>query len=438
MPLIGHAWQLAVRPLEFMASLPAHGDLAQVKLGPWPAYVVCHPDLLHKVLVEDGNYDKGGPVFDKVRELVGNSLASCPHADHRRQRRMVQPAFRRDRLARYAEIMTEQIATVMTTWRPEQVVDVRSAMLDFSMTVATRALFARDTTNELALAELQSCLRDIVNGIARRVLMPLAVLDRIPTPGNRRFARAGERVWQHTRQLIAESRSAGAEHDDLLSVLMAARDRDGRGFSDRELRDQVVMFVSAAGETTANALCWSWHLLGRHPDIRTRLHEEVDEVLGGRLAGYDDLPKLPFTRSVITESLRLYPPAWLFTRVTTRGTELAGEYLPTGTVVVYCPYVVHHRGDLYPDPERFDPDRWAEPKAKALPRGSWVPFGDGPRKCMGDEFAMAQAVLALASIAARWRLDPVAGAPVRPVARTVLAPRSLRMRVRDRADETVG
>jgi cytochrome P450 len=431
LPLLGHALKLGRKPLDFLASLPAHGDLVRVKLGPWPAYVVCHPNLAHQILVEDRTFDKGGPTFDKFRRAVGNGLATCGHRDHRRQRRLVQPAFHRDRIPGYARVMTEQITAVTTPWHDGQVLDVIATMNALTTAVATQTLFAAEV-HEPTLIEIQQCSRDIVTGIARRVVMPWELLDKIPTRGNRRFDRARNRLRHHTGQLITNYRRAGIDHGDLLSMLLAARDHDGQALADSEIHDQVLIFFLGGSETTSTALSWAWHLLACHPDIQERLHHEVDTVLDGRIAEYHDIPKLELTGRIITETLRLYPPAWLATRLTTTDTELAGQHLPVGTIVVFSPYVLHHRADLYPDPNRFDPDRWQDDNTHPLPQGAFTPFAGGARKCIGDVFAMTEATLTLASIAARWQLDHLPRARVRPAPRLILAPHSLRMRLHQR------
>ncbi len=431
LPLLGHALALGRKPLDFLASLPAHGDLVRVKFGPWSAYVVCHPDLVHQILVEDRTFDKGGPIVDKARKVLGNGLATCPHREHRRQRRLVQPAFHRDRIPGYARVMTEQIAAMTEPWHDGQILDVPAMMNTLTIAVVTRTLFAAEA-DESTLIEIEQCVRDVPTKVVRQMIMPVELLDKIPTRDNRRIDRARNRLRHHTGQIITNYRRAGIDHGDLLSMLLAARDDDGQGLTDSEIHDQVLTFFRAGTETAATTLSWAWHLLGCHPDIQARLHNEVDTVLDGRIAEFPDIPKLELSGRIITETLRLYPPAWMFTRRTTTDTELAGQHLPAGTIVLFSPYVLHHRADLYCDPDRFDPDRWQGNNTHPLPRGAFTPFGGGARKCIGDVFAMTLTTLALASIATRWQLDPIPRACVRPAARFILAPRSLRMRLRQR------
>jgi len=223
LPLLGHALTLGRKPLDFLESLPAHGDLVRVKLGPWSAYVVCHPDLAHQILVNDRTFDKGGPTYDTARKVAGNGLGSCGHRDHRRQRRLVQPAFHLDRIPGYARVMTEQITAATQPWHDGQVLDVLAVMNGLTTAIATRTLFTAQI-DESTLIEIQQCARDFSAGIARRVVMPFELLDKVPTPGNRRFDRARNRLRHHTGQLIANHRRAGIDHGDLLSMLLAARD----------------------------------------------------------------------------------------------------------------------------------------------------------------------------------------------------------------------
>ncbi|MFJ5117460.1 cytochrome P450 [Kitasatospora sp. NPDC088548] len=427
LPLLGHTLALVRRPLELVASLPAHGDLVRIRMGPHRAYVVCHPDLVHRVLTEDRTFDKGGPFYDKFREAAGDGISSCPASAHRRQRRLVQPAFHHTRLPGYAATMTREIAALTRHWHHGQVLDVPTEMSRLSAAVTAGCLFTLDST---ALPGVFDSVTAISTSVARRVMLALPMADRIPTPANRRFARARAHLRELTEVLIADRRATGVHQDDLLSTLLTARDQDGRGLTDTEIHDQLVTFVIAGVETTACTLSWAWHLLGTRPDIRARVQAEADAALGGRTARYEDLPALGLTRRVVAETLRLYPPGWLITRRTTADTELGGHHLPTGTTVVYSSYQLHHRADLHPDPESFEPDR---PHRGPKPaHGSLVPFGRGARKCLGETFALTETVLALASIAAHWQLRPVPGPRVRPSRRATLGPHRLTMRLHRR------
>ena len=426
LPVLGHAIQLRRDPLRFLTSLPAHGDVVRIRLGPWPAYVVCRPDLVQRVLSDDRTFDKGGPFIDAFRTIVGNGLGTCPHRQHRRRHRLLQPAFHHDRLAEYAVVMTERITAAISPWRDGQVIDVPAAMHELTMTIVTRTLFATESSD---VAEIRRCIDAILVGVARRVTLPMSALHRVPTPGNLRFDRARRRLRQLTGQLVDDYRRAGADHGDVLSLLLTAQDDGGAGLTDEEIHDEVVQFFLAGVEATPALLSWTWLLLDRHPDLLARLHTEVDTVLAGRVARYDDLPRLDLTTRIITEALRLYPPGWLMTRATTTGADLGGHLIPAGATVVYSPYLSARRPGDFPEPDRFDPDRW---RATPPARGAFVPFGGGARRCVGDRFATTQAALTVASIAARWRVHAIPGARADPIARGVLAPSRLPMLIRSR------
>ncbi|MEV7359526.1 cytochrome P450 [Kitasatospora sp. NPDC091276] len=419
LPLLGHAPAFVRRPLEFVAGLPAHGDLVRLRLGPLDAYVACHPELVRQLLTEDRTYDKGGLVLDKAREVFGDGLATCPAAAHRRQRRMLQPAFHRDRLPGYAAMMAEEIAGTTASWSDGDVVDVPAAMYRLTTAVTARCLFA---AHERAGAlPVHDSMDVITRGVGRRVMMPLPGADRIPTPGNRRFRRARQDLKEVTRRLIADYRAAGTDHNDLLSMLLSARDEDGRGLTDAEIHDQVVTFLLAGMETTAATLSWAWTLLAAHPAIRDRLHAELDTVLDGRPARHEDLPALPLTARVVTETLRLYPPVWILSRVVAADAELGGHRVPAGATILFSPYLLHRRADVFACPARFDPDRWLT-NTRPSP-GTYAPFGLGPRRCIGDVFGTTEAALAIATIAARWTVTPTPGRPVRPTRSSSLSPR---------------
>ncbi len=438
-PLLGHGPALYRRPLAFLESLPAHGRLVRIRMGPRPVIVVCDPELTDRLLREDRVYDKGGPLFDKARESMGNGLVTCPHADHRRQRRLCQPAFHPARLGGYAQVMAAQIGRMVNGWRPGEPVDVMAALYGLTGRIAVQTMFGADLPRDVQAQSLGD-LRTIVEGTYLRMLAP-GWVNRLPTPGNRRYDLARTRLRASIGQIAADRRAAegGGEQADLLSALLAARDDDSAGpgagpgadrLAEDEVVDQVLTFFMAGTETTASALAWALHLVAGHREVEARLHKELDSVLGDRAPTTADVPELPYTARVLTETLRLYPPGWFFTRSTAVDCELAGVLLPAGTTVAYSPYLIHRLPALYPDPARFDPDRWDGPDgapAKPAVRGAFLPFAAGRRKCIGEDFAFTEAVLALAAVSTRWLLRPAPGAQVRPVVGATMAPRDLRM-----------
>ncbi|MFD5699407.1 cytochrome P450 [Streptomyces lasiicapitis] len=434
LPLVGHLMPLMRNPLEFINSLSAHGELVRIQLGPFTLVVICDPELTRQALVDDRVFDKGGPIFDRVREVVGNDgLASCPHRTHRRLRRLTQPAFHPARLPDYAQAMSACTEDVVGSWRAGQILDVCTEMMTITCKVTAATLFS----GALPPGELSPVLNDVktfFDGFYQRIFM-ISPLDRLPTSGNRAHVRARTRLRGAFDQIIAQRRTDGVDHDDLLSALIMAHDPedDSHSMTDAEVSDTIVTFFLAGTETTAAVLSWALDLLARHPRIEQRLHAEVDAVLDGAAASHSDLPRLELTQRIITETLRLRPPGWIFTRTVTADTRLGGHLLPAGSSVVYSPYLIHHRPDLYDEPEAFDPDRW-DPKRPQPPRHALLPFATGARKCIGDTFAMTEATLALATITARWRLEHLPGQQVRPALGLALRPRRLHMRATPRTD----
>ncbi|MFI9723282.1 cytochrome P450 [Streptomyces sp. NPDC052396] len=426
LPVAGHALPLLRDPLRFFASLPRVGDLVQVRAGPYRAVVVCDPELTRQVLLSDRLFDKGGPLYDRIREVAGDGLASCPYREHRRQRRLLQPAFHPARLPGYAQVVLRHVAGVTGRWRDGQVIDAVTETLMISARVTAAALFG-DRVSPEVLGRLIEDFVVVVAGIPRRALLPWPV-DRLPTPGNRRYERARSRLRTTLHRLIVEGRAGDARGGGLLSLLLTAGIDGQRGLSDGEIGDQLVTFFAAAMETTGSALAWALHLLAGHPEVERRLRAEVASVTGDGPVAPGHLPGLELTGRVITETLRIRPPVWLLTRTTTADTCLGGHPLPAGTTVVFSPHLLHHRADLYPEPERFLPDRWLGTGLQR-PNGAYIPFGGGPRKCIGDSFALTEVTLALAAVVSAWRLEPLDGHPARPVASVVLSPRRLPMRV---------
>ncbi|MHB6911833.1 cytochrome P450 [Streptomyces sp. DB-54] len=431
-PLLGHLVPLLRDTLAFLKSLPAHGGLVRLQMGPVPMVVICDPELTRQALLDDRVFDKGGPIFDRFRDVLGNGLASCPHHEHRRLRRLAQPAFHPDRFPGYGRTMTACIEEMTGSWTPGQTVEVTAEMMSITSQVTAVTLFSGSLpAAELGL--LTGDVKTIASGVFRRMFL-IPPLDRLPTRGNRAYQSAHARLRRTCDRIIAERRADGTDHGDLLSALVAARDVEdgGRGMTDAEISDTILTFFLAGTETTASTVAWALDLLARHPEIEQRLHTEVDTVLRGNPATYADLPRLELAGRIVTETLRLYPAAWFLTRSVTEDTRLGRHLLPAGTSLVYSPYLIHHRPDLYADPETFDPDRW-DPERPQPPRSAFIPFAIGARKCIGDTFATTEATLARADITARWSLKYLPGRDrTRPILGASLGTGELRMRATPR------
>ncbi|MBV2156768.1 pentalenene oxygenase [Kitasatospora sp. SUK 42] len=428
-PVVGHALRMMRRPVQFMSSLSAHGDLVRIRIGPTDAYVPTHPELLRHVLTNDRTFDKGGVFYDRARDIAGNGLVTCPFADHRRQRRLMQSAFQRSQLKRYSVAMQAEIEDTTSRWQDGMVVDAFPELYGMALRTVGRTLYSTPVGPEQAEG-VQRAFDTVLNGLFRQMFLPRAV-RRLPTPGNRRYARNLRYLHDTTQQLIDDYRRDGADHDDLLSALLASRDEEGGGrLGDTEIHDQVITIMAAGTETVAGTLTWIFYLLSQHPEIEAALLREVDTVLGGRPPQWDDLPNLSLIDRVISETLRLYPPAWLFTRLTAEETEVAGVRLPKGTTVVFSPAAVAQHRPSFPDETRFDPDRWLPDRVTPLARQAFMPFGTGARKCIGDLYARTEAALGLATILSNWRVTCEPDMDVRPVPlATVYHPRRLRLRI---------
>jgi len=406
LPVLGHLPAFLRAPLAFLRGLPAHGPLVEIRLGRKPVVVVCDPELTRTVLVRDRVFDKGGPLFERLREAGGQGLATCPSGEHRRLRRLIQPAFHHSRFAGYAGIMTERIDTVIGGWHDGQTLDLGVETRRIAADVVVSTVFGTGL-NSAVHTRLAADFDTLLAGFTRHSLLP-EPLRKVPTPGNVRYERATRRVRRTMSDLTAAYRahgSADAKEANLLSLLISARDpeSDAPALTDGELVDQAVTMYSAGTETTAGALCWALYLAALHPPVQERLTAEVGTVLGGRTAGWSDLPRLTYTRQVLNEAIRMYPPGWFLTRQTEKDTPLGPHLIRQGTTIAYSPYLISHLPSLYREPERFDPDRWEA--AGGEPEVPVTVFGGGARKCIGDEFALVEGVLLLASLLSHWRLD---------------------------------
>ncbi|MEV7993304.1 cytochrome P450 [Streptomyces sp. NPDC086077] len=425
------------RPLDFLNSLPAQGDLVELRLGPQRAWMLCDPQLVHRMLMDPHTFDKGGTQYDRLGALMGNGIVTCPQSEHRRQRTLLQPGFHPARIAAYTALMAEEAGALCREWRAGEQVDVTGAMMTLTTRVTSRVLFSGSLDAERA-AVVRECLAAVVRGLFVRTVVPVDAVFRIPTPANRRYRGALRRLHELIDAIIAERRAA-PPREDLLGTLLAARDgngdgaRDGdgegpSGITDPEIHDQILTLLLTGVETTAMCLASAFGLLADNPEAERALHREVDAVLpDGRAPGHEELTRLEYTRCVVTETLRARPPGWLFTRITTRDTELGGRRLPRGAMVLYSPYLLHHDQASFPEPERFLPERWLPERLSAVPKGAMLPFAAGNRKCIGDRFAVAEAMVGVATVAAHWRLRPVSGQESRPRPAVTLGPRSLMM-----------
>jgi cytochrome P450 len=415
-------------PLAFLERVHReHGDVARWRFGPRRVYLLAHPELVREVLVTRHRNFIKSKALQRARVILGEGLLTSEGEHHLRQRRLAQPAFHRERIAALGDTMVRYATETAERWRGGVEMDLPREMNHLALAIAGNTLFGADVQGEAD--EIGHALTHALQAF-KRLTNPLApILDRLPLPSTRRILRAGQRLDETIYRMIAQRRASGEDRGDLLSMLLAARDEegDGGGMTDLQLRDEALTIFLAGHETTANALSWTWHLLALNPDTEARLHAELATVLAGRAPTADDVPRLPYTRAVFAEAMRLYPPAWTIGREPLEPFEAGGYRIRAGSVVLVSPWLVHRDPRWWPQPERFDPERWSPERETEQPRFAYFPFGGGPRKCIGEGFAWTEGILVLATLAQRWTLRHAPGAEVGREPLITLRPTGLRM-----------
>ena len=419
-----HLHRLATDKLGLFASMSRYGDVSEVSIGTRRVVVLMNPDDIQRVLVSEARKFTKGLALGKSRRLLGNGLLTSEGSFHLRQRRLVQPAFHRERLQSYASAMVDATVQSQETWRDGSTRDVHTDMMHLTLRIAGRALFGSDLEDDLHdVGEvLELGLR-----MANLQIMPFGdMLEIVPLPWVRQLHRSRDKVNAMIHRLIAERQESGVDRGDLLSMLIAARDAgvDETGMTDEQLRDEVVTLLMAAHETTANAMTWTWYLLSQSPMTEATLHAELEDVLGGRAPTAEDLPRLRYTRAVIAESMRLYPPAWILERKALEPFQAGGYTIRRGTNVLMSQYLVHRDPRWWSMPQLFMPERWLEPSASSRPKFSYFPFGAGTRVCVGEHFAWMEATMVLAMLAQRWHMRYVGDKEPVPEPLITLRPRN--------------
>ncbi len=403
----------------FVKMMLTYGAVVRLDLGTKSFYLVTHPKGIRRILQDNNrNYIKG---YDQAKPLIGEGLVSSEGEFWRRQRRLMQPAFHRSRTAGFAEVMVETATEVMNQWHTfatrGEPLDISKEMIRITQQVIARTMFSTDVGEKTDM--LLQAFDVGLEYLNQRMFNPIPFLDRLPTPTNLRFRRALATLDELIYALIEERRRSDRVPDDLLSMLLEAKDDEsGQGMSDRQLRDELVTVFFAGHETTASTLSWSAFLLAKHPEDSRRVRAEVDAVLQGRRPTIEDYPKLVYTRRVIDESLRIYPPAWMFARQAIDEDEICGIHIPAGASILLSPYATHRHPEFWVGPENFDPDRFSPDRSLSRPRMAYFPFGGGPRLCIGREFALVEATLILAVMMQSYtmRLLPDYDVKAQPIA----------------------
>ncbi|MFY9868333.1 MAG: cytochrome P450 [Candidatus Nitrosopolaris sp.] len=408
-------------PIEILIDISKYGDISHIKFGTQHVYFLNHPDYIRDVLITYNNSFIKSRGLQVAKKVLGEGLLTSEGNTHRNQRQLIQPAFNQDRLRIYAAIMVEFILRMSNHWRDNDVLDSHKEFMQLTLTIVCKALFGFDIESETeGIGKHVTTLVEYFN----RARMPLSeVIEKLPLPSNRHFRSAKKQLDALIYRMIDDHQSAditngtGAHsrdnhhHDNLISILLA---RSGNHFiSDSQLRDNVMTIFLAGHETVANALTWTFYLLSLNNREEKKLHDEADCILGNdAIPTAADIPKLEYTGRVFTESMRLYPPAWAVGRQAIHDCKV-GEYtIPAGSTVLMSQYLMHRDPRFFPEPERFNPDRWNSETRTNLPRFSYFPFGGGPRACIGEPFAWTEGILSIAIIARKWKMKLESGHPI--------------------------
>lgn len=429
LPVVGNLLALTsdrLWVLEQVARIPS--GICETRLLERSAVFVSTPELAHEVLVSQAESFVKGLTYDLLRPMVGCGLLTSEDELHRRQRHLMAPTFAARRIASYADAMSAITERTAEAWADDAEVDVVEQMMRLTLAVVSKTLLDTDTRGDSE--RVADAVSALVRDVNLRLTLPVPPL-RWPTPGNLRARAALRALDEIIYRIIAERRRDGRDHGDLLSTLLQAQEEGGGGgMDDRQLRDEIMTIFLAGHETTATGLAWSFYLLGKHPKIYARLREQAQSVLGGRAPTYADLPKLGYALQVFKEALRMYPPAYAMGRNAREDLVLGGVRVRAGTDVVVNIIGMHHDPRYFPEPQRFDPDRFEPSAEKSLPRGAYLPFGGGSRVCIGNHFALMEGQLVLAALAQRVELAFTRPLELEPQPMVTLRPRGpLPMRV---------
>jgi cytochrome P450 len=404
-PVIGNLRTFRANPLAFISKAAReYGDVVYFRVMGQNMYLVSHPEYVREILVANQSNFVKSRALQRAKVLLGEGLLTSEGQHHLRQRRLVQPAFHRERLAAYASAMSEGAVRWRERWQAGSTLDVSTEMPHLTLSIVAKTLFNADVQSEAS--EIGAAMTTVLE-MFRLLLMPFSeYMEKLPLPHVRRFEKARARLDATIHGLIRERRKSGQDTGDLLSMLLFAQDeeKDGAHMTEEQVRDEALTLFLAGHETTANALTWTWYLLSQHPQVEQRLHAEIDTVLQGRAPEMADIPQLRYAEMILAEALRLYPPAWAIGRKALGDFTLGDFHIPAGSICILSPFVVQRDPRWFPDPEQFDPERWTPEAREARPKFSYIPFGGGARVCIGERFAWMEGVIVMAAIAQKWRL----------------------------------
>lgn len=434
--LLGSIGAVRADPLGYlMREAARYGDVVSLPLVE-RLTLVNHPDHVQHVLQERHAHYTKGFQYARLRPLLGDGLLTSEGEFWKRQRRLAQPAFHKQRIQGFLGAFVDHTQAMLSRWAARTAgapLDLHAEMNALTLQIAGATLFSADLTG--AASDVGRALTTAIRITNARTNALWPVPVGVPTPQNVRYRRAIRELDRVVGGIIEARRTTAERHDDLLAMLMEAEDADTRErMSDRQLRDEVMTMILAGHETTANALSWAFWLLSTHPEWERRLHAETTAALAGRAPALTDLPKLGLATRVVEEAMRLYPPAWIFSRKAMAEDEIGGYRIPAGSTVSICTYALHRHPKFWPNPEGFDPDRFLPAAVAARPRWAYVPFAGGPRQCIGNSFALLEAQVAVAMIVQRFRVELVPGQVIAPEPTVTLRPRhGVRVTLRARA-----
>ena len=412
-PLVGNLPEYRKDRLAFMLRMARTSDVCGMQFGPFPTILFNKPEHVQSILVEHAyDFDKGPYVHRIFRSVIGNGIFSSEGDFHRYQRKLMAPSFQPRHIASYAETMGRYAEQIQQTWVDGSILDINQQMTHLTLSIIGKTLFDADVFTEAD--ELGAAMTVTQDYIAHAFSTIFPLPYSWPTPRNRRTHRAIRILGERIERFIDERRNNPNERNDFLSILLRAKDEDGHPMSDKQVFAECITLFGAGHETTASALTWTWYLLCQHPESYQKVEQEVTSVLQGRTPTYADLERLPYCLQVFKEAMRLYPPAFAFARGALHDVEIDGYRVPKNQFVLMSPYTMHRREENFPDPERFDPSRFAPEREKQLPRYAYFPFGAGPRVCIGMHFALMEGHLLLATLAQRANFSLVPGQTIEP------------------------
>jgi cytochrome P450 len=405
----------------FEQSVREHGDVVRFRLPNMPAYLIAHPDDIEYVLVTANRNFKKHKVWRQLTGVFGNGLLTSEGDFWIRQRRLAQPAFHRNQIANYGNIMVDFTKRMLQRWHDGEILDVHEEMMTLTMQIVAKTLFNADVSKDAK--DVGNAMDVVMHEFQARFGRPFVIPEFIPTAGNLRFRKAIKLFNKTVYEIIRARRSGAKDAGDLLSMLLHAQDEDGSRMTDVQLRDEIITLFLAGHETTANALSWTFYVLSTRPEIESKVVDEINRTFGDRSATISDLEKFKYSEMVILESMRLYPPAYGFGREAINDCEIGGYHVPAGTTIFMSQYVTQRDPRFFENPLEFRPERWQNDFAKKIPKYAYFPFSGGPRQCIGNSFAMMEAVLLLATILHDYHLELVPDQRIVPQASITMRPK---------------